>query len=70
MQLKTIMGSTWVAQLARQLLILTLDFGSGHDLTGCEIEQSTEPAWFLFLSLSFSLSAPPLLVLSLLSQNK
>ena len=50
-----------------------LDFGSGHDLTFCEIKphirllaDHSEPAWD---SLSPSLSAPPLLLLSL-SQNK
>ena len=55
-----------MAQLVKHL---TLDFGSGHDLTVREIEtrlwlctDSTEPAWD-------SLSAPPLLVLSL-SQNR
>ena len=48
---------------------LTLDFGSGHDLTVCEFQpqvglraDSMEPAWD---PLSPSLSAPPLLMLSL-----
>ena len=47
----------------------TLDFGSGHDLTICEFEpcvvlctDSVEPAWD---SLPPSLSAPPILSLSL-----
>ena len=61
-----------MAQLAK---ILTLDFGSGHDLMFCEIEShirlcmdGMEPAWD---SLSPSFSAPPLFSLSLsLSQNK
>ena len=61
---------TWVAQLAKHP---TLDLGSGHGLTVHETElcirlcaDSVEPAWD---SLSPSLSAPPLLSLSL-SQNK
>ena len=48
---------------------MRLDFGSGHDLTVREMEprvklyaDSVEPAWD---SLSPSLSAPPLLALSL-----
>ena len=52
----------------------TLDFGSGHDLTVRECEpcmglctDSTEPAWD---SLSSSLSAPPLLALSVSLSNK
>ena len=69
---------TWVAQSIKRL---TLDFGSGHDLTVCETgprvgvcTDSSEPAWdipslslslSLPLSLPLSLSAPPLLVLSL-----
>ena len=55
-----------MAQLVEHL---TLDFGSGHDLWVREIEpcvqlyaDSTEPAWD---SLSPSLTAPPLLILSL-----
>ena len=43
------MWGTWVAQLIKHL---TLDFGSGHDLTVCEFEpqmglhaDSVEPAW-------------------------
>ena len=47
----------------------TLGFGSGHDLMVCEFEshvrlyvESVEPAWDF---LSPSLSAPPLLALSL-----
>ena len=53
---------TWVAQLAK---CMTLDFGSGHDrmVHGIKLcfglcADSTEPAWN-------SLSAPPLLSLSL-----
>ena len=50
-------GGIWVAQVVEYL---TLDFGSGHDLTVCGIEpcvrlcaDGSEPAWdFLFLSLS------------------
>ena len=61
--------------MAQAVKRLTLDFSSGHDLTVCETEprvglcnDSTEPAWD---SLSPSLSAPPLLRLSLsVSQNK
>ena len=52
----------------------TLGFGSGRDLMVCGIElcvrlstDSTEPAWD---ALSPSLSTPPLLMLSPLSQNK
>ena len=50
---------TWVAQSAQ---LLTLDFGSGHDLMVHEYEPvrlctvSVEPAWD---SLSPSLSVPP-----------
>ena len=50
----------------------TLDLGSGHDLTVCEIEphtelctDGTEPAWDS-LSLCLSLSSPPPLMLTLL----
>ena len=51
---------TWVAQLNK---LPTLDFGSGHDLTACEIKpnvrfhaDTTEPAWdSLFSSLSLLL---------------
>ena len=58
----------WVAQSGRRP---TLDFGSSHDLTDCELESrvrfcavSTEPAWdSLFSSLSAPLSLK--LVLSL-----
>ena len=56
----------WVAQSAKHP---TLDFGSGHDLIVREFEphirlctDGAEPAWD---SLSLSLSAPPLLALSL-----
>ena len=59
---------TWVAQSVE---CPTLDFGSGRDLTVCESEphvrlyaSSTEPAWDS-LSPSLSLSAPPLITLSL-----
>ena len=60
MCLKRHSWGTWVAQLFK---CLTLDFGSGHDLTVCGIEphiglhaDSTEPAWDF---LSPSLSALP-----------
>ena len=56
------MAGTWVAQLVE---ILTLGFGSGHDLMVGELEthiglcaDRVEPAWDS-LSLSLSLSAPP-----------
>ena len=55
-----------MAQLVKRL---PFDFGSGHDLTVCEIKphvglhtDSMEPAWD---SLPLSLSVPPQLVLSL-----
>ena len=61
---------TWVAQSVKRL---TLDFGSGHDLTVCEIEShvglctdSVEPAWGL---LSPSLSAPPLFICAQIEIN-
>ena len=51
----------------------TLDFGSGHDLTGCEFKphislcmDSVDPAWD---SVSF-LSVPPLLALYLFQKKK
>ena len=45
----------WVAELVK---LLTLDFGSGHDLMVCEFcADSTEPAW-VSLSLSLSLLLP------------
>ena len=54
---------------AQSLKHLTLDFGSGHDLTVRGMDprvglcaDGTQPAWD---SLSPSLSAPPLLALSL-----
>ena len=57
---KQLPGGTWVAQLVK---CLTLDFGSGHDLTIREFEpqivlctKSVEPNWD---SLSPSLSDPP-----------
>ena len=59
-------GGAWGAQAVKRL---TLDFGSGRDLAVGEIEphvglrvDSAEPAWG---ALSPSLSAPPLLMLSL-----
>ena len=59
--------------MAQSVKRLSLDFGSGHDLTAREFEphiglctDSTEPAWG---SLSPSLSAPSLLARAL-SQNK
>ena len=55
-------GGAWVAQSVEHL---SLDFGSGHDLTVCDIEphvglcaDSAEPAWD-------SLSASPPLALAL-----
>ena len=55
----------WVAQSVKRL---SLDFGSGYDLTAYEFKSyiglcadSVEPAWG---SLSPSLSAPPLLSLN------
>ena len=55
--------------MAQSVKHLTLDFGSGHDLTVCEFKphiglctDSVEPTWD---SLSPSLSALPLLMLSL-----
>ena len=67
-QLKVVLDwGTYVAQLVEHL---TLDLGSGHDLTVCEIEPRiwlctdiAEPAWdSLFPSVSLSL--PCLLSLS------
>ena len=64
-------GGTWVAQLAK---CLTLDFSSGHDLTVHGFEtcvglcaDSAEPGWD---SVSLSLSAPPLCILSLSLKSK
>ena len=60
-QEQTILGA-WVAQRVK---CPTLDFHSGRDLVVCEFRlcgDSTEPAWD---SLSPSLSAPHLLLLSL-----
>ena len=58
----------WMVQSVEHL---TLDFGSGHDLTVCGFEphigpwaDSAEPAWDS-LSPSLSLSAPPPLAPSL-----
>ena len=59
----------WGAWVAQSVECLTLDFSSGHDLMVGEFKahirlctDSAEPAWD---SLSPSLSAPPLLALSL-----
>ena len=61
-----IFRGTWVAQLIKHW---SLDFGSGHDLTVCEVKlsiglctDSMEPTWDS-LSPSFSLSPPLQLVL-------
>ena len=60
--------------MAQSVKCLTLDFGSGHDFTVWEMEPSitlrtdrAEPVWdsLFSLSLSLSLSAPPLLALFL-----
>ena len=55
--------------MTQSVKLLTLGFGSGHDLMVLEIKtciglctDSAEPAWD---SLSFSVSDPPSLVLSL-----
>ena len=56
--------------MAQSVKHLTLDYDSGYDLMVCEFEPQlelcaggTEPAWDpLSLSLSLSLSAPPLLM--------
>ena len=64
----------WVVQLVEHL---TLDFGSGHDLTVCELEphiglqaDSAESAWdSLSLSLSLLLSCSRVLSLSLQKIN-
>ena len=60
-------GGAWVAQSVNHL---TLDFGSGHDLTVCGFQphvrlyaDSSEPGASSD-SVSPSLSAPPLLVLA------
>ena len=57
-----VIGATWVAQLVKRP---TLYFGSGHDLSFCEMEpcirlctDSGEPAWDS-LSPSLSLCPPP-----------
>ena len=64
----------WGPRVAQLVERPTPDLASGYDLTVCEIKprvglpaDSTEPAWD---SLSPSLSAPPLLVLSLSLKNK
>ena len=64
--LKQDLRGAWVAQSVKHL---TLDSGSGHDLTVCEFEphirlcvDSTEPTGDF---LSLSLSAPPRLSLPL-----
>ena len=56
--------------MAQSVQCPTLGFGSGHDLTARAFEpriglcaDSVEPAWYS-LSLSVSLSAPPLLTCS------
>ena len=62
-RLRTLRGA-WVVPSVKDL---TLDFGSGHDLTVCEMEScvglcadSMEPAWdSLSCTLSLSLSTPP-----------
>ena len=63
--------NTWGAWVAHLVEHLTIDFSSGHNLMVCEIEpyirlcaDSTKPASDI-LSLSSSLSAPPLCSLSL-----
>ena len=65
---KQFLRGSWVAQLVKGP---TLDFGSGHDLTVCEIEPhvglcsvSTEPVWD---SLSPSLLPPQLVHVCALS---
>ena len=68
-------GKSWGTWVAQSVKCLTLDFGSGHDLTVHEIKpciglctDSPEPAWD---SLSLSLPLPHLCALSLsVSQNK
>ena len=59
--------------MARSVEWPTLGFGSGHDLTLHEtstVTGSALTAWSLLGILSPSLSAPPLLVLSLSQKNK
>ena len=65
--LNILFRGSWVAQFIKHL---TLDFGSGHDLLGCETQphirlcaDSVEPAWDS-LSLPLSLSLPNLCSLS------
>ena len=56
------------AWVARSVMCLTLDFGSGHDLSVCEFEPwlgSGLVAWSLLGILFPPLSAPPLLTLPL-----
>ena len=55
-------GGAWVAQSVKPL---TLDFGSGHDLTVCEFKARIQLRVQRLLGiLSLLLSAPPLLVRS------
>ena len=65
-------GDSWVALSVKPL---TVDYGSGHDLTVCEFKpyiglctDSVEPAWDSLI-LPFYLFLPRLCALSL-SQNK
>ena len=57
--LKKQVGGAWVAQSVKQP---TLDFDSGHDLTGCEFEPTSgsraDSTACLGVSLSRSLSVP------------
>ena len=52
--------------MAQSVKQLTLDFGSGHDLTICEIEPGidlqTDSTWSVLDLLSLPLFAPPLFV--------
>ena len=62
---------TWAAQSVKRL---TLDFGSGHDLTVCKTKPHVRlmlsaQRLLVILSLPLSLSAPPVCALSLF-QNK
>ena len=64
---ETLVCGTWVVQLVK---CLTLDFGSGCDLVVRGFEPMlgsalTAQSLLVILSLPLSLSAPPLLVLSL-----
>ena len=55
------MDVKWGAWLAQSVKLLTLDFGSGHDLVVCEIKPPARTARSLLAILSPPLSAPPLL---------